>query len=344
MRIVLLRRRYSATGGAENYLERLAKGLCKHGHEITLVCEEWKQSGSAITSIRTVLTSDPADFAQAVCKLQLKNDFDLVFSLERVPGCDLYRAGDGVHAEWLEQRARYSPLLGRFRNWLNPKNRIMRKLESELFRAENTGRIIANSQMIKDSIMQRFGYPADRIDLVYNGVPFERFSTGNRKAGRLALHLADDVFVVLLVGAGRERKGVAYAQAAVSHLPNAKLVVIDQPVSTPLPDIYAAADVFLLPTLYDPFANVTLEAMAAGLPVLTTIHNGASEIITSGKEGFILDRADDIRGMVNHLKYLRDDPTIRRKMGNAAQALARQFTIERNVEETLRICELKQKS
>src|SRR5258708_5231949 len=96
MRIALLRRRFSATGGAENYIERLAGELRKRGHGVTLVCEEWKPTDSAIESIRTVATNDPENFARAVSDLQLKREFDLVFSLERVPGCDLYRAGDGV--------------------------------------------------------------------------------------------------------------------------------------------------------------------------------------------------------------------------------------------------------
>jgi UDP-glucose:(heptosyl)LPS alpha-1,3-glucosyltransferase len=334
MRIALNRRRFSATGGAENYLERLAKELQQRGHQTTLVCEQWKQSGSALEDIRTVDSSDPAGFSRTVQALELKREFDLVFSLERVPGCDLYRAGDGVHAEWLEQRARYSPLLGRWRTALNPKNRVIRQLEEELYRPESTGRIIANSKMIKRSIVARFGYPADRIDVIYNGVPFKQFSSGDRAVGRKALSLAHDAYVVLLVGSGEERKGVRYARTAVNRVPGAQLVVIDQPVAIPLPDVYAAADVFLLPTLYDPFANVTLEAMAAGLPVITTVHNGAAEIITHNQNGFILEWADDIAGIARELENLRDKKVCE-KFHKLSQDIAIKFDMNNNLNQTL---------
>jgi len=338
MRIALIRRRYSATGGAENYLERLGEELQRRGHVITLVCEEWKESGGVLGVVRVVQSSDPAGFAEGVQAMNLKKEFDLVFSLERVPGCDLYRAGDGVHAEWLEQRARYAPVLGPLRTWLNPKNGVMNRLERELYRAENTGRIIANSRMIKDSIVRRFGYPAERIDVVYNGVPFKKFSSGDREAGRKALGLAKDAYVILLVGAGEERKGVRYARAAVERVPGAQLVVIDKPVTSPLPDVYAAADVFLLPTLYDPFANVTLEAMAAGLPVITTSHNGASEILTHEKDGYILERADDVESMVKYLIQLQRSEE-RARFKKSTQYIAMQYDINDNVDQTALIFE-----
>ena len=101
-----------------------------------------------------------------------------------------------------------------------------------------------------------------------------------------------------------------------------------------MPHVYAAADVFLLPTLYDPFANVTLEALAAGLPVITSAQNGASEILQNEVNGFILPRADDEKLIVNLLDRLTD-PAFRARFREPAQALARQYDLARNLNATL---------
>lgn len=334
MRIALIRRRFSPTGGAERYLERLAGALLERGHAVALVCESWQAGDSVLKDIRTVASDNPADFARAVAALNLRASFDITFSLERVPGCDVYRAGDGVHAEWLEQRALYGGVIGRLQNFVKAKNRAVCALEAEVFRAENTRHLIANSRMVKDSIVRRFGYPEERISVIHNGVPVEKFANGDRAKGRAVFNLASDDYTVLLVGAGRERKGVKYAQAAVRRVPGARLLVIDTPPPVPMPDVYAAADVFVLPTLYDPFANVTLEALAAGLPVLTTRHNGAAEIIERGVNGIVFERADAVADLSAALARLRDAAE-RERFRAPAQALARQFDLQRNVDETL---------
>jgi UDP-glucose:(heptosyl)LPS alpha-1,3-glucosyltransferase len=167
-------------------------------------------------------------------------------------------------------------------------------------------------------------------------VPYKQFSTGDRQLGRKALKLSSEDFVVLLVGAGPERKGHAIAKEAVRKMKGrkAKLVIIDSPPPAAMPHVYAAADVFLLPTLYDPFANVTLEALAAGLPVITSAQNGASEIMTNEKNGFILPRADDVTLIVYLLEYFAESAN-RTPFREPAQALAQQYDLSRNVAATL---------
>lgn len=341
MNLAFIRRRFSATGGAENYLERLAGTLVKQGHQVALWCESWGAHESLIQKVEKVDSASPWEFAREIERAKLEHRHDLVFSLERIFGCDIYRAGDGVHAEWMDLRTDYSPVLGRIRNWTKPKNRSVLKLERILFDPAKTRGVIANSKRGKDEIIRHFGFPEERIQVIYNGVPFERFSSGNRETGRKALQVNPDTIVVLLVGAGAERKGHRFARAAVEAVGDSrlKLVIVDHPRQVPMPDLYAAADVFLLPTMYDPFANVTLEALAAGLPVITTIHNGASEIITHGQNGFVLNRADDINGIAKILRSLISSPEARQALAQPARVLAQQFTLERNVSETLAFCE-----
>jgi UDP-glucose:(heptosyl)LPS alpha-1,3-glucosyltransferase len=263
---------------------------------------------------------------------------DIVFSLERVPGCDVYRAGDGLHIDWLAYRKAFYPLMGRMRNAFRAKNRRLCKLEAQVFAPGGVRRVICNSRFVADQVIRRFDFPADRIDVIPNGVPYQQFSMGDRALGRRALQLKPDDYVILLVGAGSERKGHAIAREAMRHLKKkqAKLVIIDTPPPVALPHVYAAADVFLLPTLYDPFANVILEALAAGLPVITSAQNGASEIMQNEVNGFILPRADDTKLIVDLLDEL-SNPERRASFRQPAQALAQQYDLAKNLNATLAV-------
>jgi UDP-glucose:(heptosyl)LPS alpha-1,3-glucosyltransferase len=339
-RIAFLRRRFSPTGGAERYLLRLASALMASGHQITLYCEDWSPSENPFHAVRKIDANSPEVFARKVMEQPLRDRHDIVFSLERVPGCDIYRAGDGLHADWLAYRRSFAPFMGRARTLLRSKNRQLCALEAKVFSPTGVRRVICNSHFVAEQIAKRFAFPAERLDVVYNGVPYQQFSQGDRALGRKALKLAENDYVVLLVGAGRERKGHAIARRAMGRLKDkgAKLLIVDSPPPVAMPHVYAAADVFLLPTLYDPFANVTLEALAAGLPVITSAQNGAAEIITEGKNGFVLPRADDTRKIVQLLEELAE-PGRRAALRGPAQALAQQYDLARNVTETLAVFE-----
>jgi len=337
-KIAFLRRRFSPTGGAEHYLLRLASGLAARGHEMALYCENWSPRENPFHAIRKVESNDPVSFAQRVKTVPLADRHDIIFSLERTPGCDLYRAGDGVHADWLAFRHSFSPVGGRLRTWLRDKNRKLCALEAEVFAPGGAKRVICNSHFVAGQIVKRFGFDPERIDVIYNGVPCQQFSAGDRALGRRALGLRAKDYVILLVGAGKERKGHDLAWRAMRHIrqKEAKLVIVDSPPPAAMPHVYAAADVFLLPTLYDPFANVTLEALAAGLPVITSAQNGAAEIMQDGVNGFVLPRADDVKRMVTLLNEL-EDPTRRESLREPAQALAQKYDLSRNIEATLEV-------
>jgi UDP-glucose:(heptosyl)LPS alpha-1,3-glucosyltransferase len=338
-RIAFLRRRFSPTGGAERYLLRLASGLITQGHQITLYCEEWSPRENPFQEVRKINSRDPVSFAREVMARPLRDRHDIIFSLERVPHCDIYRAGDGIHADWLAYRQAFHPVRGRVRTLLRSKNREMCRLEAQVFAPAGVKRVICNSHFVADQIINRFGFSADRIDVIYNGVPYLQFSSGDRALGRRALGLKPDDYVVLLVGAGAERKGHAIARDAMRRIKkkkSARLLIIDSPPTVAMPHVYAAADVFLLPTLYDPFANVTLEALAAGLPVITSAQNGASEIMENEKTGFILPRADDDKLLVHLLDYL-SEPENRAPFRQPAQELAQQYDLPRNLNATLAV-------
>lgn len=343
MKLALIRRNWSATGGAENYLLRLATRLGGQGFEPHLICESWSgDKGSPFTRVHTIpvrgpRSQRPAAFAHGVNERTRQEPFDCILSLERGTRSDLYRAGDGLHRTWLDKRRRIHPIRGTLANWFNPKNLTTLLLETRTFHHETTGHIIANSSMVRADIRRRFPrFPESRIHTIPNGVDFDTFANGNRQKGRQALGIGPGKVLFLLVGAGAERKGHAQAHEVVNALgsDSAQLIIIDTPPPRPLPDIYAAADVFILPTLYDPFANVTLEAMAAGLPVITTADNGGSEAIEQGVHGYVVPHAAAIADMTASALTLANDPYLRRAMGEAARERARLYPLSGNVAST----------
>ncbi len=102
---------------------------------------------------------------------------------------------------------------------------------------------------------------------------------------------------------------------------------------------YSAADVYVQPTHYDPCSLVVLEALASGLPVVTTRWNGAGEIITPKVEGVILDSADDVDALASTLRVLVGSNLRRTEMGKAARQLALKHTLAQNCREIIAVYE-----
>jgi len=357
MKIGLVRRGYSATGGAEKYLLRLAMALIRADHELVLLSDvAWPEAVLNELGVGQVLIKarDPWAFANGVRARLRQKPCDQVLSLERIFACDVYRAGDGVHAGWLQRRARYEPKWKSAFRWLNRKHARILALERSLF-SGGAKRVIANSQLVKRDIVQHFRFPEERIDVVYNGLPAQPIEPGAREAVRTELGIDAEEYVAVFVGSGWERKGLRFAVEAVrmlgddaptllvagrgdeNSLPRTPRVRFLGPRSD-IPRLLAASDVFVLPTVYDPFSNASLEALAAGLPVITTRANGFSEIIRRDIEGDLLPRPDDIEALMFSL-CAWGDPARREMVRPQLLAKAAEYSIERNVAETLAVLE-----
>jgi UDP-glucose:(heptosyl)LPS alpha-1,3-glucosyltransferase len=338
--ITFVRRHWSEAGGAERYLSRLVKRLSDMEYRCQLLCESWNQQEPPFEKIQIIKTggfrhTQPETFANGVNRIPRK-DLGVVFSLERGITAPIYRAGDGLHRQWLARRAR-GHFWQQVRNNLSLKNHVLHAMEKQTFHPSVTGMVIANSEMVKAEILANTEYPAERVTVIPNGVDADYFGSGSREAGRKTLSWGDDELICLLVGRGAVRKGHEQARQVVEQLgAPARLVIIDSPPACSMPDVYAAADVFLFPTRYDPFANVTLEAMAAGLPVMTTRSNGAKQVIEDGKNGFLVEDAFAIDEMCEQLRKLQDIH-LRRVVGVAAQETARQCSWEKHLQATLAV-------
>lgn len=363
MRIGLVRRGFSATGGAEAYLVRLTEALRAAGHRVTLfasVMTGWDDEDQDLfDNVLLAPAAGPVQFSNALAAINPRRHCDVLFSLERVASCDVYRAGDGVHAAWLRRRSVVEPLWRPLVRQYNPKHRQLLALEEALMHQPNLQAVIANSRFVRQEIEEFHGVDPGKIPVIYNGLPADRFGFDPeiRDRKRRELKLTPDTVAVLFTGSGWDRKGLAWAIEAIEKLPrqsNFRLLIAgkgrikkgwntgDRAVflgpRRDVPELLQAADLFLLPTLYDPFSNATLEALAAGLPVITTPANGVSEIFQPGEHGEVLKHGSDVPGIVAALKAWRD-PDRRATRREAIIEVARPFTIERNVTQTLAVLE-----
>ena len=352
-RVALVRSRYDPAGGAERFLRAAMDALRAEGASLTIVTREWpRHDGSAVivNPFHVGRLWRDWSFARAACRTLAARHFDLVQSHERIPCCDIYRAGDGVHAQWLEERARVQSLLAAWATRNNPHHRYVLAAERALFASPRLRAVICNSEMVRREVFDRFRTPPERLVLIRNAVDATTFHPGlrdeSRDGVRQQLGLPRDALVVTHVGSGFERKGVATLLDAIARTRAACAIVVGRDkdarryvaraarlgiadrvrfvgaVSDVRP-YYAAADAFMLASLYDPQPNAALEAMACGLPVLTTPKCGAAELLVEGESGHIRD-ALDAAGFAAALESL--DAPRARAMGEAARAAVAPYT------------------
>lgn len=354
--IAMVRRGFSPTGGAEKFLTRFAREVQARGCRVVLVNDRaWPEN--ARDGIRqTVLPGrSPWNFAKSVEQWRGSWGDGLVFSFERLFCADCYRAGDGVYAAWMRRRAEHDPFIHVLLRKIAPKHFHLLELEKRCFSPTRTRAVIVNSRMVGDEIRNMFGYPSDRIHLVRNGIPAD-FMRGapNKLEARRQLGLPEQGFVAAFAGTGWKRKGLRFAIAAVQRagIVGAKLVVAGRgkPPADAGPNIVflgpqrdvrpllRASDVFILPTVYDPFSNACLEAAAAGLPVITTASNGCSEVLREGVSGSVVQRPDDIRGLVRALHFWSEGDRAAGVSEDCRAALG-ECSLEQNVTRTLEILE-----
>ncbi|MEN3370073.1 MAG: UDP-glucose:(heptosyl)LPS alpha,3-glucosyltransferase [Verrucomicrobiota bacterium] len=352
--IGFVRRGFSSGGGAESYLKRLAGGVANAGHQVRLYTSaEWPADEWNFGSIVRLGATSAIAFADELEEISRRRECDVLMSLERIWGCDVYRAGDGVHRAWLERRHEIAGRLQRLSRLFNRKHSATLSLEESLFGKAGAKRVIANSRMVKEEIIRFYGFPADKIDVVYNGVPLQSLhrDESDRAKTRDAFGLGEKDIAVLFAGSGWERKGLRFAIEAIERQdPHVRMLVAGRGdgrkflssrvqflgVVREMPSLYAAADIFLLPTIYDPFSNACLEALAAGRPVITTRANGFSEIIEGGRHGTIIDDPRNIDTIDEALRVW-SDPARRAQAHLENLALAARFDISTNVGQTLQI-------
>ncbi|MEW6324599.1 MAG: glycosyltransferase [Nitrospirota bacterium] len=368
---IVVRNLTRAGGGLEQHALLLVRGLARRGHEVHVFAQSWdpaQESQEPVVHFHHVPAARKPAWLQAlmfhrgVNRRLAPREFDAVMGsgLVLFAPQHVYRLSGGLMREWLALRhpnrlARWLTMLARpvlLVNWW---------LERRLLNGGAT-HVVANSRRYADQAIRHYGIPADRVSVIYNGVDPERFNARRmaqlRPAARRRHGIPDDGVAWLFVAHNFKLKGlellIRVLPAVLRKNPKNWLVIVgkDRPsrfrrlaarlgidrrvvfagASDAIEEYYALADAVALPTRYDPFANVCLEAMACGLPVVTSRINGASELITDGVNGYVIDDPGEAAALADRMCRLLD-PAHRAAMGRRAAEAAASRTVEHHLDQ-----------
>ena len=355
MKILICRRGWSPSGGAERFIARFAEGLNEIGIEPVLIADSrWPEDHWKFGKIERVVSEGPRGFAHEVISVKKRHPGAVLFSMERVPGADVYRAGDGLHSSWLQRLESEQGYVAGWLRRIKKNHREILSLEREMLKDSDL-RIICNSKMVADELLHQYHFSNDRIAVIHNGYdpkPIDGAAIRLRRESlRKRLQIPETATVFLFVGTGWKRKGAQILIDAFHQLknPNAWLLLVGKGSAMNMShprirhvgvikdptDFYLASDIFVLPTLYDPFSNACLEAASYGMPVITSDGNGFREVINVWPE------AGQIVPLPRRSELWRDamdrwmEPEIRQKAGQSLACIPKQYTIAKNVQKTI---------
>jgi len=325
-------------GGVERILVECANFLASRGHQVRVLSAHFEENVLEANIIASrVPTSFPRlpTYIRSATKFLKDDPPDVHATFGAVCPAGGISWVQSVHAAWLNISRKNRRLAGRIKQRLNPFHPYILHRERAFFGRRQYRRLIALTQDVKRDLMHYYNVPADDIDLLPNGFSPEEFNPRqrdlHRQSVRQQLGFSDSDKVILWIANEVDRKGLIPLLHALSQIkdPTIKLLTvgrIDLPSLSPfslngrvthvaptsqVAKYYAAADVFCLPTIYEAWGLVIVEALASGLPVLTSRLAGASVAVQEDQTGLLLDNprdANEIRGKLQHLLTFPSSP------------------------------------
>jgi UDP-glucose:(heptosyl)LPS alpha-1,3-glucosyltransferase len=361
LRIAFVVHDYNRHGGHSRYVAELATRF-RHDHEVhvfTNTVDDPDSSGITFHHVpawrRNALTSILSFVVPAT--LAVRGRFDIIHAQGLCGFRHNVATAHFCQTAWFQALACENVGL----SWRQQVfRRLVTGMERRALCQSATRRVIAISQRLRADVAELYGR-TEGVDVIYHGTDTVTFHPDNRERYRTSVRgaagIPDGRFVALYVG--DLKKGALAAIQATAKTPGVTLLILSSsnpapyqsaagqvkvanrviflPHSKRVETFFAAADAFLFPTIYDPFGLVITEAMAAGLPVVTSRMAGASEVITPWVDGLVTERAWDVQAIAAHLERLRDDPRLRARLGSAARARIEPLSWDRTAEQTLAV-------
>jgi UDP-glucose:(heptosyl)LPS alpha-1,3-glucosyltransferase len=370
MRIALVTRRFDpAGGGTERDLTITARLLVRAGHRITIHAAEIRATSDE-WALRQVVAPRLGRalgllwFARAAGAAARREGADLVLSFARIVDADILRSGGGAHSSYVRAARQWQTGPARFAMRLSPYHRVQMIVERAGFRSSRLRRAVAVSDLVRRDLMQTFALAPGKTITLYNGVELDRFTPTHDAAERASIRrdlgITDSRPAVMFVGNGFARKGLRFLieawptvgsgarlivvgtdQAAASYQRLVRRLGLDDRVSflgrrTDVHRLMRGADAFALPSFFEPFGNVAMEAMASGVPVLSSAQSGVAEVVPPPMREFIVNDPANRAVLAARMNALIEGaPELR----ECARAAAAQFTWERHARELLAIVE-----
>lgn len=313
----------SQKGGVERFAHQFVCQAIERGHQLHVLANRWGPEGNGPISLHRVpalrwpslakLISFPLNAHRLLKEL---GPFDIIFGLTPLFSLDVYRLGEGLHREVLQRRYRSS--LSRTWKRCGLKSQFLLWMEKRMFSPGHFRRVITISEASRRQLLGHYPIREEQVITIYNGVDLERFNPSVRGRFRGQVRnkwgIAAREMVVLFVGNDFRRKGLMPLLQATGILRQKgmriKVMIVGRDSPGPfvrtcqrleireqvtflgtmerVEEAYAGSDLFVLPTYYDPFGFSCLEALACGLPVITTRYAGASEVIEEGGNGMVI--------------------------------------------------------
>jgi len=324
MRIAVVVKDFRAQrGGVERFAHQFVSQATKRGHELVVLAHRWNQEEGKRFSLHKVFTIESPSLAKLISfplfarhSLEDLGPFDVVFGLTPLFSLDVYRIGEGIHREVLVRR--YHTTLSRsWKRW-GLKSQYQLWMEKRMFSLQSLQKIITISEASRRQLLTYYPVPEEKAITIYNGVDLGRFNPSVRERYRAEARqewgIGEKEMAVLFVGNDFRRKGLMSLLMALSVLQERGMKMRGLIVGRDSPGpfaraceklgigkqiiflggmervekAYAGADLLVLPTHYDPFGFSCLEALACGLPVVTTRFAGAAEVIEEGSAGRVI--------------------------------------------------------
>ncbi len=346
MKIALVILHADATrGGAERYTLDLAASLQKRGHDVSLLATSFVNIPEGVAAVPMNATGATRiagyiRFLKSFDHETSNRKYDIVHAMLPVRHCDVYHPHAGIAAEAVERGhvkrpRRVGRTLSRLGNRFNFRRQRFAVVERELLTLPNPPVVLCLSEQIKATVRRHYpDLAADRTVTLFNSTDLTRFDPGAkpdpREPTRQRFNLKNDDVVGLMLAQDFERKGLRQAIQATAGIPDPRLklivagkqdpriyrnqasdlgvidrVVFAGPTDNPVA-FYRAADFFVLPTRSDPCSLVVLEALAMGVPVISTATNGACEIMTDRQEGRVLRDPEDVPALISAMSEMLD--------------------------------------
>lgn len=362
-------------GGCETYIAALARRLAADGHAVHLYARSWDAAAlpEAMTYHKVQVPRFPRFlrpwFFSAACNKALKKaDHQVTIGFDKIVGMDVLYPQGGLYAatadhNLLKHRGRFTRGLVRLLKAFDPAHRSFLALERRGYQHEPPPLVVAISDMVRRHFQERYQIGWENIRLVRLATDTDRFAEHDRPRRRLECReswgLTPEHTVALFAGMNYRLKGLEPLLHAVRRMPESfRLLVAGHPDTAAFQRLaarlgvadrvrflgycqdmsgcYFAADFFVHPTFYDPCSHVVLEALACGLPVITTRYNGASELLSPPREGFVIDDPHDVERLAGTMKHLLD-PARRASCMQAARKAASQWTFEHHYRQMLAV-------
>ena len=362
-------------GGGEGYLAGLANQLADRGHEVHVFAHDWESHNNrihfhTIPAIRYPKFLKEVSFVINSMRAMKEGDFDIIQVVGRALGMNVFNPHCGVERAWLKQNylAIKNPVyrtLKRIGSFISLRQNFILWLDKRQYTDKKVSRIIAISDMIKNDILKYHHVDQQKIDVIYNGVNIRRFNPSNRKnfreVIRKRLSIGEEC-VILYISNNFRLKGLSTLIRALGELKRShkdfKALIIGRGKKSSycklakklncienliflghvneIENYYAASDVYVHPTLYDSCSLVVTEALASGLPVITTIYDGASGLIDDGIDGFVMKDPLDYRKLAEKIEVFFHDE-LRQKASVAARKKAEKYPEEENCDKVLNV-------